>query len=275
MEGSGDKRWQRRIQRSIDAVRAWEKRIPHPDEIERGSSLSRDDKAWPDLSASRVAWGGMTAAVDHLALGADLMKDEINLRPTSFFTVTRTALLGASQALWVLSGSREIRIGRAMQVAEDEYKQHRTYLRDYKDDPFVHEQFSAKIRGRIADDMASLTGLLDELGTARIGRPYSGRLDTTRMMREAAGILSTSGTVDDLMRLTLANEWRIASAGAHARQWPFLIRETEKEHLSGGRVLLRMSSTLKDFGMAYGAAVLMTSEAWRLWDLRRIAHLPS
>lgn len=48
--------WQRRIERSIAAVRAWEKRIPKPDHIQPGSSLSADDSAWPDLPASRVAW---------------------------------------------------------------------------------------------------------------------------------------------------------------------------------------------------------------------------
>jgi hypothetical protein len=73
------------------------------------------------------------------------------------------------------------------------------------------------------------------------------------------------------MRFALAYEWRVASAAAHGRSWPAFVRRTERTKTSDGE-LRSFTTTLEELVRSVGAATLMTSEAWRLWDLRRVPH---
>ena len=263
-----DEVWRARLERAVDTVRAWEKRTGQHEEVEPRSSLDADDGTLPGHPVQSAAWYGLVTAVDHLALGADLVDKGLTLRPSSIFTVTRAALLGASQSVWVLSGNREDRRCRALSIESDERKQHRGFVKDYSGDPFIREHldpdFVAGLDGlvqRLTDEIQTLRGL-------RKGRPYDGDFTSTTMMREAAAHLS-GGENDEWLRLSLAYEWRMASAAAHARFWPFHVRPTERTPLPGGGELRQMTSSLAEVVQSYGAAVLMTSEAWRLWDLRR------
>lgn len=121
--------------------------------------------------------------------------------------------------------------------------------------------------------MQRLTDEIQALGALRKARSCGGEFVSTTMMREAAAHLSAQEDNDDWLRLALAYEWRMASAAAHARSWPFHVRQTERTPLPGGGELRQLTSSLAEVVQSYGAAVLMTSEAWRLWDLRRQRHV--
>src|SRR4051794_23219429 len=122
--------WHGRLLRCFETARLWAPRIASPDEIEPGSSLAGDYQGLVTAPVRTAAWSGLLSAVDHLALMTDLAEGGLNMRPTSLFTPTRAALLGASQAVWVLSGNRPTRRARALATAEDERGQHRAFLRD-------------------------------------------------------------------------------------------------------------------------------------------------
>jgi hypothetical protein len=107
-----EKLWLGRFERCVEATRAWEPRIAAPDQVTPGSSLAEDDKDLVTAPVRTAAWSGLLSAVDHLALVADLAREELAMRPTSLFIPTRAALLGASQAVWVLSGNRPLRRAR-------------------------------------------------------------------------------------------------------------------------------------------------------------------
>lgn len=273
MDPTEEAAWIKRVQRSMSAVRQWESRLPSPDPVEAGSSIATDDMDLPGAPAQSAAWYGISTAVEHLALVADLAKNELTLRPTAIFTTTRAALLGASQAVWVLSGSRKERRERALAVTADERKQHKTFLGGYSDDKFLADVFSQGLRADLDAAVKRLGTELDELAVLRKGSGYGGKFDTTRMMKEAAThLVARDGEDGEWLRLALSYEWRIASAGAHARAWPFFVRPTESTPLEGGGEIRRMTSSIMEVAQSYGAATLMVREAWRLWDLRRVAH---
>ncbi|TSE15015.1 hypothetical protein B1A87_002870 [Arthrobacter sp. KBS0703] len=263
--------WLGRLDRCLDAARSWEKRLAAPDPVTPGSSLAGDDKGLVTAPVRTAAWSGLLSAVDHLGLMADLARDELNMRPTSLFTPTRAALLGASQAVWVLSGNRVTRRARALAIAEDERSQHRTFLRDYTNDAYANANFSKEFM----DEMNGLTdGLTAEVSRIRDLRKSLPKIDATAttMMQEAAAHLTAGGSPDDhWMRFALAYEWRVASAAAHGRAWPLAVRKTEKAKTANGEPH-SFTTTIDELVRAVGAATMMTSEAWRLWDLRRVPH---
>lgn len=269
----GDEIWWGRLRLAMKAVRHWERRTGERGEVEPGSSIARDDDGLTGHPVRTGAWYGLIVAVDHLGLVADLTRDGLTLRPSSIFTVTRAALLGASQAVWLLSGSREDRRCRALSIESDERKQHRGFVNDFARDDYLRDNQAPdfvegldQLAQRLTEELLSLRGL-------RKGRSYDGDFVSTTMMREAAAHLAGRGSNDDWFRLALAAEWRMASAAAHARSWPTYVRPTECTSLPGGGAVLSMTSSLEDVTKSYVAAVLMTSEAWRLWDLRRQPHV--
>lgn len=267
-----DQEWQARLLRCFDAARIWEPRLASPDTPEPGSSLAVDDKDLVTAPVRTAAWSGLLSAVDHLALMTDLAKDELNMRPTSLYTPARAALLGASQAVWVLTGNRETRRARALSIAEDERAKHRTFLWDYANDDYVKDNFSQEFMADLNDQTAKLSAEITRIRELRKEFPKIDS-DATTMMREAAAHLTSTGpVVDQWMRLALAYEWRVASAAAHGRSWPVFVRKTEKTKTANGE-LRSFTTSAGELGRSVGAATLMTSEAWRLWDLRRINHL--
>jgi len=264
-----DEAWSERLQQAVGAVRDWEKRITNLDDVESKSSIDQDDNGLPGHPVRSAAWYGLVAAVDHLALGADLADNGLTIRPTSIFTVTRAALLGASQAVWVLSGNREERRYRALAVESDERKQHRGFLQDYASDPFIRDTLPPKSLAVLDRDAKRLTDDIQSLQSLRKGNPYDGNLVSTTMMREAAAYLAQREDTEEWLRLVFAYEWRMTSAAAHARSWPTHIRPTERIPLPGGGERRTLATSLSDIVQSYGAAFLMTNLAWKLWDLRR------
>lgn len=261
--------WHDRLLKCFAVARAWEPRIAAPDEVEAGSSLAGDDKGLATAPVRGAAWSGLLSAVDHLALMADLARDELNMRPTSLFTPTRAALLGASQAVWVLTGDRATRRARALAIAEDERSKHRKFLWDYTNDHYAKANFNQKFIGEMGDLASKLTAEISRLRQLQKEYPKI-ESDATTMMREAAEHLTKASSPEDQWtRFALAYEWRVASAAAHGRSWPVFVRQTEKFKTADGE-LRSFTTSADELGRAVGAATLMTSEAWRLWDLRRV-----
>jgi len=265
-----DDGWSRRIGLCIEAVRTWESEREH-EPVEPGSALAGDDAQSRSLPVSTLAWMGISTGIDHLALFADLfVANEATPRPLAPFTVTRAALLGASQAVWLLCPtSRGERVRRASLVAEDERHQHRVFANDYARDPFVRSSFAPESLADLERVCARLRA--DEAAIrAKLGK--GPRLSSTTMMREAAEHLARDGTEAEWLRLALAHEWRLSSAAAHARMWPLHVRPTTSEPLPGGGEMRRLTSSIAQIGTAFAAATMMTSEALRLWDERRTSH---
>jgi hypothetical protein len=187
--------WLRRLQRSMEAVRDWEKCTGNPESVEPRSSLDKDDGGLPGHPVRSAAWYGLAAAVDHLALGADQTKDGLTVRPSSVFTVTRAALLGASPSVWVLSGRRVERQFRAMSIESDERKQHGGFVKDYAGDPFISEKLPLEFVAGLDDLSQRLTTEIQSLRSFRKGKPYDGDFVSTTMMREPQPHMVLAGSL--------------------------------------------------------------------------------
>jgi hypothetical protein len=260
--------WQERYNRAADVVEKWSARLREDvGQVDPGSPLAGDDASAPDHGVSGVAWWGILSAVDHLATATAALKGaEGSLRPYAPFTLTRSALVGAAHAVWVLSPPRRAdRIHRSACLERHEYQAVLDYLDDYlnaddvvadMDQKFVEQARAARAR---------------HAGTAaRLSQTIGGAApNETRMLREAAALLSP----DDMwVRQAIGHEWRFGSASAHGRQWPYRLRGAELTPLPGGsHSVVSVKRETSEFVQSFGVAVLMTNEAWRLYDQRRAA----
>lgn len=261
--------WADRIRTAFGLVRSWEARTGTENGlVEPGSSLADDDSAGPDAPVSFSAWFGLQSSIDHLAQVVDVMttRDALPLRPYAPFTLTRSALLAASQTVWLLAGqTRQERLRRSIQIHIDEWENERTYHSDMKVDLSALGPFPPGGVGVLDDRIDDLTRRID---AARATRP--GQFRSTLMLKEAARWVSRDD-VRGWQPGSLGREWRLGSAAAHSRQWPLMVRwravmQTNDEDDRIGQV----STPIDEIGTSIVAATVMAGEAFSLWDGARV-----
>jgi hypothetical protein len=229
--------------------------------------MERDDALNPSLTCSSIAWSSIGIAVDHLGLADDSLQREGGglLRPFAFYTLCRGALVAASQAIWVMSGSRDVRLRRTRLVELLELEGVLSFLRDYSQDDslagLVSEEFLTSLDQRSKDVAERHKALKADL------RPARGENSVTRMLKDAANVIHDARDEDEWLKRAYLAEWRLASGTAHARIWPGDIRPNEVLPIVGQRAKIRITSaTTESYGTSLAAASMATSEAFRLWD---------
>lgn len=187
------------------------------------------------------------------------------MRPFAFYTLCRGALVAASQAIWVLSGSRDTRLRRIQLVELLELEGLLSFLRDYSRDDSLAGTVSAEFltnvnrrSGEVENRHKSLRATLS---------PKRGENSVTRMLKDAAKAIDDARTEDVWLRRAYLAEWRLASGTANARIWPGDVRPNEMVPLVEQHAKLRISSaTTESYGTSLAAATMATGEAFRLWD---------
>lgn len=257
-----------RVQKAVTAVRAWESLTETPQAPERGSDLAADDMVFPPLPTSTVAWFAITSAIDHLSLGADLLQaDDVKvLRPQAFHSLTRSALLGAAQALWVLAGRPDERAMRSLLIVEDEASMQRKYIRAYLHDPTISNDVSADFLEQLREQDTKLTDRITAVRRELRTRGHKGGFQSTQMITDVAAHMAPR---DPWLRRALMDQWQRGSAAAHSRMWTLHFREVEDSPLPEGGAIRRCTSTSTDIAQAYGSPTLVLSEALTLWNERR------
>lgn len=259
--------WLARIERCLAAVEQWSARTAEAERPQQGSRLAGDDERNLSFPASMVAWASIGLAVDHLGLAEDSIRREGGgrLRPMAFYTVCRGALVAASQAIWVLTGSRDVRLRRVRLLELEETYSFREFLNDYVRDEHLAADTSPefaeelKAKAQAADDRYKR--LKKEL------KPERGEYSVTRTLRDAAQEVQKDLREDRWLRRAYMFEWRAASGAAHARLWTRSVRPRVDEPLIGERARVRTTTgTIETYGQSLGAATLATSHALRLWD---------
>ncbi len=247
----------------------WEPRFSVPEEIDARSSLAADDSKRPELPISHLAWFGLESSVEHLAQLADVLTAEgLGLRPFAPFTLTRSALLAASQAVWLLSGrTRADRLRRSALIYMDEFSNHRTYLNDYKNDERIREDLDPAMVEQID---AKITNLDNKISRLREQAPHW--YYSTTMLREAAEWVTRHEPNTWQLRAFL-HEWRVGSAAAHSRLWSMNFRLGHEDSRTDQGVTRAVRSTDQEFGTSIGAAYLMTKAAIGLWDKRSVNYI--
>jgi len=125
------------IRQTFGTIDKW-RAIPGPFIPGSGSELKGDDWDWPPCGVSQVAWTGLTVAVEHL----QAVRTHIDVQPPNHAnlfvfahqTLARSALVGASMAVWVLaSDARSTRVERARSAVTYMQDEHAKYLRALQD----------------------------------------------------------------------------------------------------------------------------------------------
>lgn len=243
-----------------------------PETPAAGSSLAKDDELLPGMPCSQLAWWGMSVAVEHLDATLRLLAQQVDtggpLLPAANFTVLRAGLVGASQAaVLLLPTSREVRTTYGLQIAHEEYKQaltFRTHLRDHDglSDTAVAAYEETDFLGPLTDAKKQVGALLDAREAPR-------KLWDTSMVEKAASLVHSKGEDASLLQLALEMEWRLGSGAAHGRMLMGMHR-TGGHRFEGDSVAL-VGGTYQEIAMQVGAVSLILGQAWRMWDLRRVA----
>lgn len=269
-ESQEDDEWPRRLGRMSSVVDAWRRRADAPLAPEPGSSLDADSVT--SLNIENLVWYSMCISSEHLDFALDAMRATRTMYPTAYMTVARTAFVAAVNAVWVLApSSRQSRRVRALELRADDLRAQVTSFRDMKIPTGIPEEtrtgFLEQLRERQADMQRVATSLGVNQDVTKI------RFNQTKAIDWVAEHMH--GVDGDLLIGATQAIWRSSSAAAHA-QYHFGIMRMDRNEVirdSPGSSIVRLRGDLEtDVGPSLAAAVMTLSEAFRLYDLRRVRH---
>lgn len=235
--------------------------------VEPHSSLIRDDAAFPRYPASSLAWQGIGSAVDHLDMMICTLEATRTAFPFGYHTLARTGLIGAARALWVLDGTRTERIGRALRMAHDEYRQERAALTDTR-----------SLFPDLATDCDQRMTLLDRrMAEARTAGTQIGMTDRevrdkpkdTEIIGHVARRFAIGEPEPDNITASYVLGWRDGSGIAHAMLWPALRRSVPIRQAGPGRSHHKLTTDIDEIAHAAARVHLLTDKAVELFDRRR------
>lgn len=190
----------------------WRLRAHRVEEPERGSDLAIDDEIFPLMAMSQLARLSLILSGEHLRLALDAMKAK-QLYPSSHFTVLRGALVGASQAVWILGPEdRGQRRERALTVVTEMYAQMDKYYGF-----LAGTRLDGTDRASLDDQRAWLSERQTGVAATRTGRAS---LNLTHVIGAASDHAFPNGA----SRETVRRLWREMSADAHVLGWSLFQR---------------------------------------------------
>lgn len=191
----------------------WRLRAHRVEEPERGSDLALDDNIFERMAISQLARMSLVLAGEHLRLALDAIRAQQQLYPSSHFTVLRGALVGASQAVWIMAPpDRNLRRERGLTVLTEMYAQMDKYYGFLE-----NAQIDANDRTRLDDQRRWLSERRDDVASLRITRAT---LNLTDVIGAAADHVFT----DTSSREAVRRMWREMSADAHVLGWSLFQR---------------------------------------------------
>ncbi|UOQ60652.1 hypothetical protein MUN76_01310 [Leucobacter rhizosphaerae] len=195
-----------------DDLDRWRLRAHRVEVPERGSELAIDDTVFPPMAISQLVRTSLVSAGEHLRLALDAIKAK-QVYPSSHFTVLRGALVGSSQAVWILEAEdRQVRQERGLTVIAEMYEQMGKYYSflegtqlDEEDKAALNEQ-QAWLRQRRAD-VASMK-----------------RTKASLKLTEVIGSAADYAFLELKFREAVRRMWREMSADAHVLGWSLFQR---------------------------------------------------
>lgn len=265
-----DNEWLRRLDRISLAVDAWRKCAENPTSPEHGSSLAAD--SMEGLSVESPIWYSMCISSEHLDFAIDAMWATGTMYPTAYMTVARTAFVAAVNAVWVLAPSaRQERRERALKLRADDLRVQVTSFRDMKIPDGKPEEARADLLDQLRERQDSLQSVAKSLSMTEDVTKI--RFNQTKAIDWVAEHMH--GVDDDLLIGATQSVWRSGSAAAHAQYHFGIMRVDRNETVRdarGGSVVRLRGDLDSDVGPALAAAAMTLSEAFRIYDLRRISH---
>lgn len=251
-----------RIRDTFPDLDRWDARTTAGFVPEPGSPLALDDEDWRWWRMSQLALGGLAAAQDHL----EAIRVHIEARrgfALATDTMLRGALLGASQAVWLLAPEdREKRLDFARCAAAEMYKRHREFLGDLRKTISEPHEGTEKVYAHVVEREKQLQEKRDAAGQAR-------QFDNTNIVERAAAAAFGKDSVTEARTV-----WRSLSGASHGLVWPMFGRTgTEQTGAADGDGIaeFRSGGNLDASLNAYMLAYHLSSKGWDLLDLRGAA----
>jgi hypothetical protein len=228
-----------------------------PEEPQNGSELFKDDKVFPWHRISETARLSLALSVEHLRL-IRVMLDARQTFPSAPFTTLRGALVGAAQAVWILSpedaGTRR---RRGLTVIAEEYMQLAKFYREaerlYDPSPIPSDQWQW------------LNERQGELEKARGSDKTA--LNQTNMIGD---VLDFAYPSEPEKRRTGRLLWRQMSSDAHVLGWGVAQRGTVSGPPPKGASLAvhAAAGTLEHLMDPFLCSFELTRRGWSLFDRR-------
>ena len=245
------------IEATYPLLDAWSARgHGQPEVPQNGSELQGDDKIWTKHPISELARTSLLLAVEHLRL-IRVVLDARQLFSSAPLTTLRGALVGAAQAVWILSpDDRETRQVRGLTVIAEEYVQLAKYYREGdRLDP-----------GKVpADQWAWLNQRTADLAAVRGPKPLSlVQTDLIAAALDAAFLNSADKRVAGRLL------WRQMSGDAHVLGWAVSQRTTVRTRRADrtGLSILAAAGDLEYLADPFMCAFELARFGWSLFDRR-------
>ena len=218
----------------------------------------------------------MTSAVDHLKALRDLWMKASSLHAFADATILRAALLAASTAVYLLDDSlgvtRQERIRRGALAALSDHRDHRRHQRALTElTESLGEQSMAAHTSLLAQlrEWEARADRVAEQAGATLGQRKNGLIATDCIV--LAGQVTSrheTGRTRLLLESGIRSVWQKGSADAHGRSWQTMSRVRSRDDDP------RLSASVSEIVTGLQAAALVLNQAWRIWDLRSVQHLP-
>jgi len=250
------------IRRTFERLDRWRTAIACRPEPSAGSDLANDDRIWPWTPPTSLCIASLGSAREHLHAVRRLIEAR-ELFPSVTSTLTRSALMSGSIAVWMLApDDANERHRRMLTFALEDYRNHIAFGTQvsqtfHVDDihPEADEQMS-----RLGERSAEVRSLLGVRGG-----PLGWNLTDTIIpaaMRET--------TADQRQRAQFESRWRVMSGAAHGFLWPHFgaTGTTFSDVDAAGVGLATISGSVDALAIDYFTAFHVTSRGWALFAKR-------
>jgi hypothetical protein len=263
---SGHADSERRLTRIAEAARAWDERCRAGMAVQPRSELAHDDARFPELKVSHLVSWSMTVAAEHLNFTTTAMRETETVYPTAYLTVLRTALIGASHAVSVLTpDDRTERLRNALKIQADDDRSQLAMVRNSYTESASTEEAKEQLVAQLLERQTTLQRVADDLGMAIEVKKF--QLNNSDLIRDTAASMHDS----NMVRAGVTNAWRTGSTAAHAGRSFAVLRASRANvrRTTGDVSFVELRGDLElDIVPAASAATLALSRAFQLWDLR-------
>ena len=262
MTSDGDADAYRRLAGLCTVVERWAKDRVYIPPVQAGSRTATDDALTAPYQLSHAVAVSLSGALDHLQALRALLVDAEALHMAAPFTLMRSAIESASQALWLLVPDDQlVRVQRRLQMAVGDARARSTAL-VLLDRP--------RAEAALQERLERFAQLADAAGVPRgnvLGRAPS----ISTMVRAASDVAALSD-------LSLELLWRLGSGYAHGHAWALLTAGAQ-EHVPAGEAdpdvaHLSITADATTVVMFMGGAVLTLNKALYLHDRHRLFWRP-
>lgn len=241
-----------------------------------GSDAALDDAGWKWAPPTSLARNGIGVAVDHLQ-AVRVLIGVGQMFPMAQSTLIRAAILGASQAVWILAPATSAeRVENGRNLAFENYRQQLVF-----GEQAMRDLPAETIQPEAAEGRAHLRQRLDELGAViRADGKQPVKPNVTRIIELAArATFSTQANPEHYVTEAVL-AWRATSGTAHALPWSLLGQpdttisdvgaDGMAEHIAAGGIQRIASHYMCAYWMTVKGWGLLSSRTSRpLWSNQR------